>query len=113
MEAQPKEIRRYITLDGRIPFVEWIDSLRDSKARAKIKLRLDRVEQGNLGDYRAVGEGVCELKIDYCPGYRIYFGQVGTTIVLLLCGGNKSTQPRDIRKAQEYWKDYEERESTD
>lgn len=113
MEAQPRQIRRYITPDGTIPFTEWLDSLRDSKARAKIKLRLDRVEQGNLGDYRSVGEGVCELKIDYGPGYRVYFGQVGTTIVLLLCGRDKSTQQRDIHKAQEYWKDYEERENAD
>lgn len=70
-------------------------------------MRLDRIEQGNLGDYRSVGAGVFELKIDYGPGYRVYFGQVGSTIVLLLCGGNKGTQERDIRKAQKYWEDYE------
>lgn len=61
---------------------------------------------GNLGDYRSVGEGVCELKIDYGPGYRIYFGQVGTTIILLLCGGDKSTQEQDMSLAIEYWHEY-------
>ena len=66
-----------------------------------------------MGDYRSVGEGVYELRIDYGPGYRVYFGQVGTTIVLLLCGGDKSTQAADIRKAKEYWTDYEKRENAD
>ncbi|GAB4194869.1 MAG: hypothetical protein Fur006_40860 [Coleofasciculaceae cyanobacterium] len=66
-----------------------------------------------MGDYRSVGEGVYELRIDYGPGYRVYFGQVGTTIVLLLCGGDKSTQVADIRKAKEYWADYEKRENAD
>jgi putative addiction module killer protein len=87
--------------------------LRDTKARNKIQLRLDRVKLGNLGDYRSVGEGVFEFRIDYGPGYRIYFGQVGLTIVLLLCGGDKSTQEQDIRKAKEYWADYERRENAD
>lgn len=106
MEATPKEIEIYETPDGFRPFSEWLESLRDIKARAKIRARLDRVEAGNLGDYRAVGKGVCELRIDYGPGYRVYFGQVGTTIVLLLCGGDKSTQSKDISQAIEYWTDY-------
>ena len=113
MEAQPKEIRRYITPDGRIPFLEWYYSLRDSKAKFKIDARLERVELGNLGDYRSVGEAVFELRINYGPGYRVYFGQIGSTIVLLLCGGDKSTQEQDIRKAKEYWADYEKRENAD
>ena len=107
MEAQPRQIERYVTPDGRIPCAEWLDSLRDRRARARIKLRLDRIEQGNLGDYRSVGEGVYELRINYGSGYRVYFGEVGSTVVLLLCGGDKSTQQQDIRKAQEYWEDYE------
>ncbi|MFB2937470.1 type II toxin-antitoxin system RelE/ParE family toxin [Aerosakkonemataceae cyanobacterium BLCC-F154] len=110
MEAQPKEIRIYLTSDNKSPFSEWRDALRDSKAEAKIRARLNRVRLGNLGDYHSVGEGVCELRIDYGPGYRIYFGQIGTTIVLLLCGGDKSTQEQDIRKAQEYWVDYRSRD---
>lgn len=110
MEAQPKEIQIYLTSDNKSPFSEWRDALRDSKAEAKIRAKLNRVRLGNLGDYRSVGEGVCELRIDYGPGYPIYFGQIGTMIVLLLCGGDKSTQEQDIRKAQEYWVDYRSRD---
>jgi putative addiction module killer protein len=105
------EIRRYITPDGRNPFAEWLSSLRDLSAVVKIEQRLDRVRLGNLGNSKSVGEGVCELKIDFGPGYRVYFGQVGSTIVLILCGGDKSTQEQDIRKAKEYWKEYGEREN--
>jgi len=106
MEVQPKEIETYVKLNGKVPFAEWIESLRDSRARQKIKSRLERITQGNLGDYRSVGEGVFELQIDYGSGYRVYFGQVGSMIVLLLCGGDKSTQDQDIIKAKEYWIDY-------
>jgi putative addiction module killer protein len=110
-EVQPREIRRYITPDGKNPFAEWLSSLRDLNAVVKIEQRLDRVRLGNLGNSKSVGEGVCELKIDFGPGYRVYFGQLGSTIVLLLCGGDKSTQEQDIRKAYEYWKEYGEREN--
>lgn len=106
MATQPREIERYVTADGQIPFDNWFDSIRVSKTQTIISKRLDRVRMGNLGDYRSVGGGVFELRIDYDPGYRIYFGKVGTTIVLLLCGGDKSTQIKDIRQAQEYWRDY-------
>lgn len=78
-----------------------------------MKSRLDRVQQGNLGDYKSVGEGVFELRINYGPGYRLYFGQFGLTIVVILVAGDKSTQEQDIRQAIGYWKDYERRESTD
>lgn len=106
MEVQPREIERYTTSEGRVPYDEWFNSLRDINAQAKIISRLNRMADGNLGDYRSVGEGVCELKINYGPGYRIYFGQIGSTIVLLLCGGDKSTQDKDIRQAKEYWINY-------
>jgi putative addiction module killer protein len=106
VEVQPREIQNYQTADGRSPFEEWLDALRDRRAIDKIEKRLRRVESGNLGDYRSVGEGVCELRINYGPGYRVYFGQSGSTIVLLLCGGDKSTQEQDIEKAKEYWSDY-------
>ncbi len=111
MEPQPREIRNYQTVDGINPFVEWLDSLRDRKAKVIIEKKLERVALGNLGNYRSVGEGVCELKIDYSSGYRLYFGQVGSTIILLLCGGDKSSQQEDIFKAREYWKDYERRKN--
>ncbi|HYX15419.1 MAG TPA: type II toxin-antitoxin system RelE/ParE family toxin [Nostoc sp.] len=111
MEVQPREIRNYLTVDGKNIFDEWLDSLQDRRAKAKIRARLDRVEDGNLGDCKSVGEGVFELRIDYGPGYRIYFGQEGITIIILLCGGDKSTQKQDVDKAQEYWKDYRSRDN--
>lgn len=111
MEVQPREIQLYATPEGKIPFEKWFNSLRDINARAKIRIRLDRVGQGNLGDYKSAGEGVFELRIDYGPGYRIYFGQVGLQIVIFLCGGDKSTQEQDISKAQEYWEDYKRQEN--
>jgi putative addiction module killer protein len=106
MEVQPREIQRYVKSDGQIPFDEWFNGLRDSQAKLKINVRLKRVSTGNFGDYRSVGEGVLELRINFGPGYRVYFGQVATTIVLLLCGGDKSTQDEDIRKAKKYWTKY-------
>lgn len=111
MEVTPREIQRYATPDGRIPFSEWLDSLRDFKGKAKIVKRLERVSSGNLGDYRSLGEGVGEFRIDFGPGYRVYFGQVGATIVLLLCGGDKSTQEQDIQTAKEFWIEYRSREN--
>ncbi|MEH1889232.1 MAG: type II toxin-antitoxin system RelE/ParE family toxin [Nostoc sp.] len=96
--------------DGTDIFSEWLESLRDRKAKAKIRARLDRVEDGNLGDSKSVGDGVFELRIDYSSGYRIYFGQEGSTIIIVLCGGDKSTQDKDIVKAKEYWKDYRSRD---
>jgi putative addiction module killer protein len=106
VDATPRDIQIYVTEGGRTPFSEWLASLRDTKARAKIRVRLDRVSLGNLGDCHGVGDGVQELRIDYGPGYRVFFGQVGSTIVLLLCGGDKSTQANDIEQAKRYWNEY-------
>jgi len=113
VEAEPKEIRNYLTPDGKSPYEDWFNSLRDNKAKAKIRIRIGRVMAGNMGDYRSVGSGVFEFRIDYGPGYRIYFGRLGSTIVLLLCGGDKDSQKRDIRQAKEYWQDYESRTNSD
>jgi len=109
MEATPKELQIYVTEDGRAPFSEWLASLRDIKARAKIRVRLDRVGLGNLGDCHGVGDGVQELRIDYGPGFRVYFGQVGSAIMLLLCGGDKSTQTKDIEQANRFWSEHRRR----
>ena len=111
MSAQPREIRRYITSEGKILIDEWLNSFRDSKTKAIINARVNRVKNGNLGDYRSLGESIYELKINYGSGYRVYFANVGSEIILLLHGGDKSTQDRDIRKAKEYWRDYEQREN--
>jgi len=113
MESQPKKIREYPRDDGSRPFSKWLDGLRDRGAQDKIAARLKRVALGNLGNYRSVGDGVCELKIDYGAGYRVYFGQIGSVVVLLLCGGDKGSQDRDIKLAKEFWKDYAKREGFD
>jgi putative addiction module killer protein len=80
-------------------FVKWLDGLRDGKAVARISNRIDRLMFGNLGEVKSVGEGVSEMKIDYGPGYRLYFTKRGKVIVLLLCGGTTGTQERDIKRA--------------
>ena len=82
-------------------FERWITGLRDRRAVARIRSRIDRLQLGLLGDARPVGEGVSEMRIDYGPGYRVYFVQRGTKVVILLAGGDKRTQSRDIEKAIE------------
>lgn len=111
MLAVKKEVLIYQTNEGKLPFEEWLNSLKDRKTAAKIKIRIDRIRLGNLGDYRWIGEGVYELRVDYGPGYRVYFAQEGKTIVILLCGGDKRRQGQDIKSAQEYWADYRRRSS--
>lgn len=103
------EIRQYQTDDGSKPFGEWLDKLRDRQARVRITARLDRMQAGNRGDWKAVGAGVFELRIDTGPGYRVYCGQDGATLVLLLCGGDKRTQRDDIEVAHAYWQNYKTR----
>lgn len=106
MECFPKEIEEYEKEDGTFPFSEWLDALSDRKARARIKKRLTRVRLGNLGDCEPVGEGVIELREHYGPGYRIYCGEEGDTVVVLLCGGKKDSQEEDIKRAKQYLSDY-------
>ncbi|EHK66585.1 type II toxin-antitoxin system RelE/ParE family toxin [Achromobacter arsenitoxydans] len=81
-------------------FDDWFSKLRDIRARARIQIRIDRLEMGNPGDCKAVGGGIIELRIDYGPGYRVYFTQRGAVLVMLLCGGDKSTQQADITRAK-------------
>jgi putative addiction module killer protein len=101
----------YITEEGRSPFRQWLTRLRDAKAAARVQARLERLTVGNFGDTKAVGKGVSELRIAYGPGYRVYFARYGDTIVLLLCGGDKRSQPGDIWQAQAYWADFKRRMS--
>jgi putative addiction module killer protein len=98
-----------LTKTGKKPFKEWLDGLKDIVVRQKVRIRLDRVRLGNLGKNRSVGEGIYELKVDYGPGYRVYYGLEGKTVVLLLLGGDKSTQKKDIAQAKMYWEDYKRR----
>jgi putative addiction module killer protein len=88
------------------PFSEWLASLKDGRAVGIVRARLNRIRLGNLGDCKPVGGGVDELRIDFGPGYRVYFGRDGPVLVILLCGGSKRTQARDIVAAQGYWKEY-------
>jgi putative addiction module killer protein len=99
----------YVTPTGSVPFEAWVRGLRDAQARARIRTRLARVRLGNLGDTHAVGGGVWELRIDYGPGYRVYYAQSGPATLLMLCGGDKTTQTADIRQAQTYWTAYQPR----
>lgn len=103
----PKEIevRVYARSDGAEPYTEWETGIRDRKARARIRTRIGRLRLGNFGDSKRVGE-VFELRIHLGPGYRVYFGREGNTIVILLCGGDKRSQARDIERAEAYWRDY-------
>ena len=102
----PKEVVAFRTRNGQVPFEEWLDDLDDKRAVARVLARLARVRRGNLGDCKPVGEGVSELRVDYGPGYRVYFGQKGRTLVVLLCGGDKRTQDRDIRLAKQFWQEF-------
>lgn len=99
-------LRYYQSADGKRPFTEWLAGLDDRQVRTRIEARLARVAAGNLGDVETVGGGVMELRIDWGPGYRVYFARLGQVIVLLLCGGDKRTQQRDIERAQTYFEDY-------
>jgi putative addiction module killer protein len=109
MDALPQSLDEYVAPDGKIPFRKWLRGLRDTRARAKIRIRLNRIRLGNFGTAKPVGDGVFELVIPYGPGYRVYFARTGSTVVLLLFGGDKSAQPRDISTAKEYWLDYQRR----
>ena len=103
------EVHVYVDSTGKTPFTDWMEKLRDRKARVKIHTRIDRLRLGNAGDHKALGNGLFELRIHYGPGYRIYYGKTGKHIVLLLCGGNKATQQQDIKRAKQYWQDYRRR----
>ena len=105
---KPLNIKFFITKSEKAPFIEWLDDLKDSIAKSRIKKRLANVESGHFGDTAPVGDGVQELRFFFGPGYRVYYGIDDDVIVLLLCGGDKSTQNSDIKKAKEYWKEYME-----
>jgi len=104
------EIEVYETSSGKRPFEVWLKSLREVHTRAKIRIRLDRLRMGNFGDCKSIAGGICELRIHYGPGIRIYYGKVKSRVILLLCGGDKGSQVKDISKAKEYLRDYQTRE---
>jgi putative addiction module killer protein len=98
-------VREYLTPDGRNPFREWLDAL-DVSVRARIQARVLRFEMGNLGDHKSVGGGVWEARLSFGPGYRIYFGKDRQAVILLLLGGDKASQRKDIRQAVRFWDEY-------
>jgi putative addiction module killer protein len=109
MIKKNKILKVYQDEYGKEPFIEWMESIKDVKTRDRIFTRLDRLEVGNTGDHRPVGSGVFELKLQFGPGYRIYYGEDGDVLVILLIGGDKKTQSKDIKKALSYWKNYKEK----
>lgn len=99
------EVVQYETADGACPFADWFEGL-DARAAAKVRTAIARIEAGNLGDVKPVGEGVSERRIDFGPGCWVYFGLDGQRLVILLVGGTKKRQQRDIAQATAYWRDY-------
>lgn len=100
------EIRKYRRADGVAPFDRWMAKLKDERTKARILVQMDRLRLGLPGDWKPVGEGVSELRIFEGKGYRVYFAREGKSIVILLCGGDKSSQDRDIESAKLYWREY-------
>jgi putative addiction module killer protein len=100
------EIKKLELQNGLVPFDEWFGSLRDSRMQAAVDARLARVRAGNFGDAKSVGGGVSELRICHGPGLRVYYGLHGTKIVILIGGGDKGSQSRDVRRAKELWQQF-------
>ena len=104
----PTTILEYLDSDGESPFAAWFEDI-DATAAAKVTIAITRLALGNTSSVKSVGAGVLEYRIDFGPGYRIYFGRDGEKLVILLTGGTKKRQQRDIELAQSYWKDYKAR----
>ena len=99
------DLKVLVLASGRSPFRDWYDGIRDTDTRQRINARLLRVRNGNLGDVKPVGGDVYELRLDFGPGFRVYFSKVGSTVIVLLAGGDKSTQQSDISRAITLWKE--------
>ncbi|MCC6220620.1 MAG: type II toxin-antitoxin system RelE/ParE family toxin [Deltaproteobacteria bacterium] len=106
MEIKERKVTTFVTGSGRAPYEEWFETLKDKRAQALVLSRIDRVCLGNFGNCKSVGNGVYELRIYYSSGLRIYFGLEGEQVVILLCGGDKGSQRKDIAYAQELWMEY-------
>ena len=103
------EVRHYLSRAGKDVFDDWLSRLADTRAQEKIAARINRLAAGNFGDSKLLGQGLCELRIDWGPGYRVYYAMVDKVCVLLLCGGDKRRQSSDVNRAIEFLKDYKER----
>lgn len=103
-----KTVVIYTTKNGREPLSEWLTCLKDRTTRARIQNRISRLELGNFGDYEPIGEGIFELRLFFGPGFRVYYAEYNDVTIILLCGGSKKTQSRDILKAKNFWKEFKE-----
>ncbi|MCI1274365.1 MAG: type II toxin-antitoxin system RelE/ParE family toxin [Clostridiaceae bacterium] len=102
------EIEIYETLDGKEPFTIWYQSIKDLKTKIRIDKRIDRIQEGNFGDYKAISQDLYELRLTFGSGYRIYYTVENNKLVMLLVGGDKGSQSSDIQKAKSYLKEYKE-----
>lgn len=106
------EVQTYLSPNGQDPYAQWLAALADRQARARVLVRVGRMAAGNFGDCKPIAEGVWELRIDWGPGYRVYYAQAGKRLVLLLAGGDKRTQQADITAALANWHDWQQRRKT-
>lgn len=106
----PYQIEYYVECSGSMPFPEWLEALRDRQAKARIMQRLYRLELEHFGDCKPCHDGVWELRIDTGPGYRVYYAKSGRRLILLLCAGDKQSQAADIRRACDYWRNWQARQ---
>ena len=109
MSTKKCEILEYLSESGKSPFQSWLDSLMDVKGRACIRQKINRLRLGYLSNIRALGDNVFEIRIFFGPGYRVYFGKSGKNTIILLYGGNKGSQKRDIERVKKYWETYQGR----
>lgn len=107
------EVRHYVSRAGKDVFDDWLSRLADARTQAKVAVRVNRLAAGNFGDCKHLRHGLCELRIDWGPGYRVYYVMLSRASVLILCGGDRGKQSRDIDRAFGYFKDYKERTRTD
>ena len=107
MESQSWSVISYETIDGFCPYIEWYETL-SPRTQVRIDVRLTRVSLGNFGDCKSLGDGIYELRFHFGGGYRVYYGVSGKRVVLLLMGGGKKTQTKDIKTARRYWQEYQE-----
>lgn len=105
-------VRHYQTGDGKVPYQLWFEAIADHGVQAAVLARINRLRLGAFGDWKAVGDGVFELRVHHGAGLRVYFGRSGLQVIILLVGGTKRTQRSDIRVAKEYWHDYQARTKT-
>jgi putative addiction module killer protein len=109
MISSPYTLEDYITAQGKRPFKDWLEGLKDVTGRARIRVRLAKVRLGNLGDHASVGGGIEELRFQFSPGYRVYYAHEKERVILLLYGGDKASQRKDIAIAKEFWDDHKRR----